>query len=364
MKGAYNNVAKAPELQRLRERGIPEMLVRWLDDFCTDRKACVAADGYASEVKLLPQSGLPQRSPLAPILFLFFNASLVQQSIRDGNSMAYTDDFTAWIVGSSAVENTRLLQETVLPRLEQWERESGAIFEASKTAFIHFTRNVRGDRDSELPLNFKSHAIAPVRRTKLLGVVIDSRLRFRSHVAHAAAKAQEAALAVKRLKGLRPRAIRQMVTAVVWPVADYASPVWYPRSTESLVKTLHAMQKTSTQAVTCSFRTIALPIAEAEAGVKQLRQRLLDQCLRFWLSIHALNSSHPLATARQVQPRRRFPSAMQKMAAKFERMDASSIATINPVAVAPWVAPVKTVIEDKDKTHKDPLLHGWMDSER
>jgi len=35
------------------------------------------------------------------------------------------------------------------------------------------------------------------------------------------------------------------------------------------------------QAVICSFRTVALPIAEAEAGIKQLQQRLLDQCLQF-----------------------------------------------------------------------------------
>lgn len=65
VEGAYNNVAKAPLLRRLRERGILEVLVRWITDFCTDRKACVAANGYTSEVKLLPQSGLPQGSPLA-----------------------------------------------------------------------------------------------------------------------------------------------------------------------------------------------------------------------------------------------------------------------------------------------------------
>lgn len=267
--------------------------------------------------------------------------------------MAYIDDYTAWIIGSSASKNTRMLQSTVLPRLEQWECESGAIFEASKTAFVHFTRNTRGDRHSDLPLSFKGQAIAPTPRAKLLGVIMDSKLRFRSHVAKAAARAQEAALAVKRLKGLRPKAIRQMVTAVVWPVADYASPVWYPRSTDSLVKRLYAMQRTSVQAFICSFRTVALPIAEAEAGVKQLCQRLLDQCLQFWMSIHALDSSHPLATARRVQPRRRFPSALQEMAARFEKVNASNVAAIDPVAVAPWVTPIKTVIKDKDKALED-----------
>jgi len=114
---------------------------------------------------------------------------------------------------------------------------------------------------------------------KLLGVVMDKKLNFRAHVAAAAAKGQEAALAVKRMKGLRPEATRKMVSAVVWPTVDYAALVWYPCGAEFLVKLLSRTQRTSVQAIICSFRTVALPITEAEAGVKQLRQRLLDRCL-------------------------------------------------------------------------------------
>jgi len=84
----------------------------------------VVVNGQTSEVKLLPQPGLPQGSPLAPILFLFFNANLVQQTFRDGGSMAYIDDYTAWIVGPSAAANTRILQEEVLPKLDRWKRKS------------------------------------------------------------------------------------------------------------------------------------------------------------------------------------------------------------------------------------------------
>ena len=363
VKGAYNNVAKGPELQRLRERGIPEVLVRWIDDFCTERKACVVVNGFTSEVRLLPQAGLPQGSPLAPILFLFFNATLVQQAIRNGGSMAYIDDYTAWVSGPSAAENTRILQEEVLPKLEQWERESGAVFEASKTSFIHFTRNLRGGRDSDVPLSFKGQEIPPVARVKLLGVEMDKKLNYRAHVAAAASRAQEAALAVKRLKGLRPEATRQMVSAVVWPVADYASPMWYPRGSETLIKLLSNMQRTSVQAIICSFRTVALPIAEAEAGVKQLRQRLLDQCLQFWTGVHTLNNRHPLAVLCRAPTHRRFTSPMQEMARRFNLVNADRVATIDPVAVAPWTAPVKTVIKEREEAlqEADRRTDGTLD---
>jgi hypothetical protein len=42
--------------------------------------------GQLSETHSLPQAGLPQGSPLSPILFLFFNADLVQRQINGSDS--------------------------------------------------------------------------------------------------------------------------------------------------------------------------------------------------------------------------------------------------------------------------------------
>ena len=54
--------------------------------------------------------------------------------------MAFVDDYSAWVMGRSAEENTRILQDEVVPMLEKWERTSGAQFVAAKTSFIHLTR--------------------------------------------------------------------------------------------------------------------------------------------------------------------------------------------------------------------------------
>lgn len=146
VKGAYNNVNRTVFLERLREQGIPEVIIRWIASFCSDRKASILVNEQTSEVKDLPHAGLPQGSPLSPILFLFFNASLVQHQIQRGGSMAYVDDYSAWTIGPSAAENTLWLQQEVIPLLEKWERESGAVFDAGKTSFIHLTRVTTGTR--------------------------------------------------------------------------------------------------------------------------------------------------------------------------------------------------------------------------
>jgi hypothetical protein len=62
-------------------------------------------------VRELEQARLPQGSPLSPILFLFFNADLVQQRIdKNGGAIAFVDDYTARIVGKTAEDNMDRLQ--------------------------------------------------------------------------------------------------------------------------------------------------------------------------------------------------------------------------------------------------------------
>ena len=114
IKGAYNGVCKERLLQRLQARGIPPSIVRWIDAFCSDRTATIQVNGYNSPTQPLPQAGLPQGSPLSPILFLFFNADLVQERINNnGGSIAFMDDYTAWVTGPSAEANYIGIQQIV-----------------------------------------------------------------------------------------------------------------------------------------------------------------------------------------------------------------------------------------------------------
>jgi hypothetical protein len=101
VKGAYNGVAKDVLLHRLRERRIPENWVKWIEAFCSGRKATILVNGETSRQTELFQAGLPQGSPLSPILFLFFNANLLQGGkSRKLGSSAFVDDYTAWVTGN------------------------------------------------------------------------------------------------------------------------------------------------------------------------------------------------------------------------------------------------------------------------
>jgi endonuclease/exonuclease/phosphatase family metal-dependent hydrolase len=223
IKGAYNGVFKDRLLQRLGARGIPLSLIRWIDAFCSNRTATIQANGYISNQRPLPQAGLPQGSPLSPILFLFFNADLVQHKINSkGGSIAFVDDYSAWVTGPTAEANRAGIEAIITQALE-WESRSGATFEGNKTSIIHFTRHQ--SRNSTTPYLIKGELVTPKETAKILGVSMDTQLRYKQHIAATAAKGLLAALALKRLHLTSPNTTRRLFAATVAPVIDYASNV-------------------------------------------------------------------------------------------------------------------------------------------
>lgn len=117
----------------------------------------------------------------------------------NGGAIAFIDDFSAWVTGLTAHSNCVEIASIIGTAME-WEKRSGAIFEADKTNLIHFTcSDPKVDR---LPAVVKGQAVHPTDYVKILGVIMDSRLKYWQHIAYAALKGLEAAMALKRLSGL------------------------------------------------------------------------------------------------------------------------------------------------------------------
>jgi hypothetical protein len=223
VKGAYNRVCKKRLLQRIKARDMPEKLLRWIEAFCSERTATIQVNGQSSKIQSLPQAGLPQGSPLSPILFLFFNADLVQRQINSNRgAIAFINDFTAWVAGATAQSNREGIESIIEDALD-WERRSGAAFEAEKTAIIHFTR--KSYKTDSQPFTIKGQVIQPKEHIKILGIIIDTKLKYKEHIVRAASKGLEAAIELRRLRGLSPATTQQLFTSTVAPVVDYASNV-------------------------------------------------------------------------------------------------------------------------------------------
>ncbi|XP_044715283.1 reverse transcriptase (RNA-dependent DNA polymerase) domain-containing protein [Hirsutella rhossiliensis] len=215
---------------------------------------------------------------------------LVQRRIsNNGGSIAFVDDYSAWVTGPTAESNRD-----------------------EKTSVIHFTRIA--ERDSDLPLIVKGNDVKPKSNVKLLGVIMDKALRFKEHIARAAAKGLAAAMCLKRLKMASPRMARQLA------------------------------QRIGAQAVTGGFRTVATAVAEAEAGVQSFRERHAQAAAKFWIRMRTLPKTHPLTSLR-LKLNRRYASPMQKLASAMGRLDTKRLEVIHEFALAPWDERVQATYE-------------------
>ena len=75
--GAFDHVSHERLLWILRKKGLLEWMIKFIQAFLTGRTTKIVFKGYESE-KILTPIGIPQGSPLLPILFLFFISELLE----------------------------------------------------------------------------------------------------------------------------------------------------------------------------------------------------------------------------------------------------------------------------------------------
>lgn len=298
VQGAFNGVHPSVLASRLRERRIPSDLVAWIESFCSGRKASVVVGDYESPVQDIEHAGIPQGSPLSPILYVFYNANLVQGHInKSQGSIGFIDDYNAWVTGASAAENTRKLQTQLLPRAEKWARESGAVFEADKTAFIHFVRPLQPAAEPSIHLVYAGKIIAPKGSVKIRGVTLDSRLTMDEHVSKTVARAIGKCVALRRIRGVRPAQMRQLYTAAVVPTTDYAASVWYAPSRIGVkrhVVALERVQRLASRLILRAYKSVAMLVLQSEAKLQSVNDRLHERVSNHSAKLCSLPPDHPL----------------------------------------------------------------------
>ena len=110
VEGAFNNIHHERLLHNMKKRKVPDFIVRWTESFLKERGTRVRFNGVESE-RICTNAGVPQGSPISPILYLFYNADLLDIPGTRGSSLGFIDDIAYGVQGESDEENAKELRK-------------------------------------------------------------------------------------------------------------------------------------------------------------------------------------------------------------------------------------------------------------
>ncbi|KAG6979059.1 putative RNA-directed DNA polymerase from transposon BS [Fusarium oxysporum f. sp. conglutinans] len=302
-----------------------------------DRSACVRYQDTITPLSPL-QCGLPQGSPVSPILFLLYTEPIYRLSNPQGR-FGYADDTAILCVGDTAEETAAAASRSV-EEMVRWGAANGVSFDPKETEVMHFSRSKLETAPAIRHGDVEKHPEAAMR---WLGIWLDSNLSFRVHAENWTAKSQAVAYHLRGLTntihGPLPSAVRSAVRACVKPVLLYGTEVWYPGATrprweqpfkdrpssiQHLLQRMNMAIVQSMRAILPVWKTTPTAILHRESGIPPITQLLEARRYRFSARLKSLDEAHPLAK-RTLPPRQ--PTYHQLIKRKYQAPTESNFRT-------------------------------------
>ena len=171
---AYDRVWHEGLLVKLSSVGIPLGLLGWIGTFLQ----ATLRVGLALCTRHLLM-GVPQGSPLSPILFLIFIDDIIQTLRSLAQAQAFANDMVIWWTVAKG-EMGNHLGNSVLDAVTAWANKWKMIFNPDKCKFLVISR-LR--REPTPVLRLGGVALECVPCLRYLGVMIDSTLSWSDHIA-------------------------------------------------------------------------------------------------------------------------------------------------------------------------------------
>jgi hypothetical protein len=271
IKGAFDTVNHIRLLDTLRQLGFPMWVVRWARSYLDARTSRLMFDGEVSDPVVL-HAGVPQGSPLSPILFILYIGSLYEALERHGHLtiVGFADDTNLLVVSRDAGANCRRL-ESAYRVCEQWARTRGMEFAPQKSELMHFSRSHAA---ISMGVRLADRNITPVESARFLGVWLDRKLQWGRHLKEVKKRNESQKVALTKLAasvwGCSFTRAREIYTKVIRAALAYGASAWHDPGDarpKGPARSLAVIQSQCLRTVTGAYQATQIRHIESEAAV-------------------------------------------------------------------------------------------------
>ncbi|OBR05322.1 Zinc knuckle [Colletotrichum higginsianum IMI 349063] len=301
--GAYDHVRCQELLRILADKGIPAWIIHYVRSFLSARRSRVHFPGFVSD-DFWVNIGIPQGSPLSPILFVFFTSPMLEKFKQENPAidiviaMSYVDDTYILVTSPSYKTNCEILtkwHDVVMG----WAGPIGIRFDPSKYQVMHFRRSrTTSDYPDDMPAIVgltKKNNLVPEERDpadengvedkrlthlRILGLLVDHRLSWDAHIAHIEARVRAKMSCYNRISGstwgVTLIDMRRLYYTSVRTIIAYAAPVWFVhfegcgshlQIRQKLVHKLQVLQNFCLRQISGAFRQTASMVLHKELHI-------------------------------------------------------------------------------------------------
>ena len=261
---AFDKVPHQRLLLKLKAHGIMDSITDWIEQWLTDRRQRVVADGEVSNWKSV-LSGVHKGSVLGPILFLIYINDL-DYSITS-NVLKFADD-TKLFRKVNTDGNKQHLQND-LDRLVKWSEKWQMLLNFGKCKCLHTGHG-------NLNVNYKmgDTVLGTTVKEKDLGVTISADMKVSEQCGIAASKGNQILGLIRRnitYKG--KKLIIPLYKTIVIPHLEYCIQAWRPYRKKD-IDTLERIQRRATKMIP-ELRDLSYDERLKECGLTTLETRRL-----------------------------------------------------------------------------------------